>query len=96
MDSTENLPYNIPRILGPKDRSELVEYLVDKRHSEVTIDCSPLEKIGSLDMQVFLSAAKTWQADSCTFRVININDSVISDLSFLGCNDLKLIGAEPK
>lgn len=94
MDNSENEHYVLPRLMRPEDRINLVEYLVEKRHSEVTIDCSVLEKLGALDLQVFLSAAKTWEADSCAFQLLNINEDVITNLSHFGCTDLHIIGAK--
>lgn len=77
-----------PVMLAPKldvpAASDLLAALRDNTDQELILDMSDVKLLGSLCLQVLLSAAKTAQADGRMMTIVNASDRVIEQMRLMG------------
>lgn len=56
------------------------------RGAPVEVDASAVSRTGAQALQVIVSAARTWEADGCEFKIVRPSDEFISSISLLGLN----------
>lgn len=74
----------LPPVLDLRAAKPLADQLLSLRGNSVKLDASKVEKIGGQCIQVFLSAAKTWEADCSDIEVVSPSPAFLAGLQTLG------------
>ena len=62
--------------------------LLGRRGHPVTLDASPVRRIGGQCLQVLLSAQATWSADGAAFQIIDPSPEFADGLALMGASHL--------
>lgn len=79
---TRDLP--LPPRLDFASVDALHAALRDAQGADITLDGSGVTHLGSCGLQLLISAAKTWDRDGHSLRVVNPSDRFIDHLTTLG------------
>lgn len=74
----------LPAVLDLRAAKPLADQLLGLRGNSVKLDASKVEKLGGQCVQVFLSAAKTWEADCADIEVTSPSAAFLAGLQTLG------------
>ena len=81
----------LPEILDVTAAGPLTKSLLALRGSDVEVDASQVRRLGGQCLQVLISAANTWQADSCSLGVVAPSSEFVAGLKLLGLAPSALI-----
>lgn len=79
--------------LGSMAAGDLYNQLAEHRGSQIVLNGSKVEQLGTLCMQILVSASKTWSTDGQGFEIIEPSETFISALNVVGLEHA-LIGLE--
>lgn len=83
-DLTAASPLLLPERLGLGAVDELHKELLERRADNLTVDARHVSHIGTLCLQLLIAAAKEHKANGTTFRITNMGDSCVHQLSLFG------------
>lgn len=72
--------------LNTRGALKLLEEIRAARGVDVTVDASRVEALGTLALQVLLSARRTWVADGHAFSIGQVSDHMQGALALTGLN----------
>jgi chemotaxis protein CheX len=81
--------------LGPAEATDLADKLRTLRGTPLEIEAHSVRRLGGLCVQVLISAAATWRADSIALRLIEPSPEVEESLRLLGLSADALSAGEP-
>ena len=89
MDPTENAStpprtIELPDALDLPVAASLAESLLKLVGEDLAIDASKVQRLGASCLQVLLSAARTWRAESTSLTLVHGSERFIDDLRLLG------------
>ncbi|MBM9594386.1 STAS domain-containing protein [Roseitranquillus sediminis] len=70
--------------LDQKAAIALADELRGQRGADLDLDAAASRHIGSLAVQVIVSAARTWAASGHALRLVNVSDACVEQLGLLG------------
>ncbi|MBD8553490.1 STAS domain-containing protein [Rhizobium sp. CFBP 8762] len=74
----------LPAVLDLNAASALKTQLLALRGSPVTIDAGQVDRLGTLCLQVLVSAGRTWEADNLPYTYENASDAFAKTTALLG------------
>ncbi|MEZ2132258.1 MULTISPECIES: STAS domain-containing protein [unclassified Sinorhizobium] len=85
---------SLAAVLDLNEASALRGKLVSMRGSNLKIDASGVERMGTLCVQVLMSAAKTWDEDKLSFTFSKVSDAFQKTMQLIGVNIDHLLAKE--
>jgi chemotaxis protein CheX len=85
---------NLAAVLDLNEASTLRSKLMGLRGSNVAIDASGVERLGTLCVQVLLSAAKTWNEDKLSFTFSKVSEAFQKTMQMIGVDMDHLLAKE--
>jgi len=85
---------NLAAVLDLNEASTLRSKLMDMRGSNVAIDASGVERLGTLCVQVLLSAARTWNEDKLSFTFTKVSEVFQRTMQVIGVDIEHLLAKE--
>ncbi|TCL75587.1 STAS domain-containing protein [Rhizobium sp. BK251] len=85
---------NLAAVLDLNEASALRGKLVSMRGSNLTIDASGVERVGTLCAQVLMAAARTWEDDKLSFKFSKVSDAFEKTMQLIGVNFDHLLSKE--
>lgn len=85
---------SLAAVLDLNEASALRGKLVSMRGSNLKIDASGVERIGTLCVQVLMAAAKTWDEDKLSFTFSKVSDAFQKTMQLIGVNIDHLLAKE--
>ena len=85
---------SLDSVLDMNAASGLHATLLGLRGSDLEIDASTVEKVGTLCVQVLMSASKTWEEDQKTLTFSQMSDSLMKTMQLSGVNYELLLAKE--
>lgn len=70
--------------LDQKAAIALADELRELRGSDLCLDAQATTHIGTLAIQTFIAAARSWADDGHSLKLINVSDACVDQLSLLG------------
>lgn len=77
----------LPEILDMNAAEQLKADFLGRRHSQISVDASRVQRLGGLCLQVILSAAETWAKDGCAFAIVNVSPAFEENARAMGAWD---------
>ena len=84
----------LPSVLDLNAASRLHEQVLALKGKDIAVDASDVIRVGAQCIQILLSAARSWQADSLAFAVSQTSDAFENTLQLLGISDESLLPKE--
>ncbi len=85
---------SLAAVLDLNEASALRGTLMRLRGSNVAIDASGVERIGTLCVQVIMAAAKTWDEDKLSFTFSKVSDAFQKTMQVIGVDISHLLAKE--
>jgi chemotaxis protein CheX len=85
---------SLAAVLDLNEASALRGKLMGLRGSEVAVDASGVERVGTLCVQVIMAAAKTWDEDKLSFTFSKVSDAFQKTMQLIGVNIDHLLAKE--
>ncbi|ASW05522.1 MULTISPECIES: STAS domain-containing protein [unclassified Rhizobium] len=85
---------SLAAVLDLNEASALRGTLMGLRGSNVAIDASGVERIGTLCVQVIMAAAKTWDEDKLSFTFSKVSDAFQKTMQVIGVDISHLLAKE--
>ena len=85
---------SLAAVLDLNEASSLRGTLMGLRGSNVAIDASGVERIGTLCVQVIMAAAKTWDEDKLSFTFSKVSDAFQKTMQVIGVDISHLLAKE--
>ena len=85
---------SLAAVLDLNEASALRGKLVSMRGSNLKIDASGVERMGTLCVQVLMAAAKTWDEDKLSFTFSKVSDAFQKTMQLIGVNIDHLLAKE--
>lgn len=85
---------SLAAVLDLNEASALRGKLVSMRGSNLKIDASGVERMGTLCVQVLMAAAKTWDEDKLSFTFSKVSDAFQKTMQLIGVNVDHLLAKE--
>ncbi|MGO4439386.1 STAS domain-containing protein [Rhizobium sp. RAF56] len=85
---------NLAAVLDLNEASTLRSKLMGLRGSNVAIDASGVERLGTLCVQVLLAAAKTWNEDKLSFTFSKVSEAFQKTMQMIGVDMDHLLAKE--
>ncbi len=85
---------SLAAVLDLNEASALRGMLMGARGSNVAIDASGVERIGTLCVQVIMAAAKTWDEDKLSFTFSKVSDAFQKTMQVIGVDISHLLAKE--
>ena len=85
---------SLAAVLDLNEASALRGKLVSMRGSNLTIDASGVERVGTLCAQVLMAAARTWEDDKLAFKFSKVSDAFEKTMQLIGVNFDHLLSKE--
>jgi chemotaxis protein CheX len=74
----------LPAVLDLKAAAPLASAFLERQGAEIAVDASRVERLGGQCLQVLLSAAFTWKADTLRFGIVEPSAAFLDALALLG------------
>ena len=74
----------LPEFLDLRAALPLRQALLERRGEDLEVDASGVRRLGTLCLQVLISAMSTWAADSCQLVFLNPSPAFVEGLDRLG------------
>jgi chemotaxis protein CheX len=87
---------SLAAVLDLNEASTLRTKLTGLRGSNVVIDASGVERVGTLCVQVIMAAAKTWNEDKLSFTFSKVSDAFQKTMQLIGVDIDHLLAKEIK
>jgi chemotaxis protein CheX len=85
---------SLAAVLDLNEASTLRSKLMGVRGSNVAIDASGVERMGTLCVQVLMAAAKTWDEDKLSFTFSKVSDAFQKTMQLIGVDIDHLLAKE--
>ena len=81
-------------VLDLNEASTLRDKFMGLRGSNVVIDASAVERVGTLCVQVIMAAARTWDEDKLSFTFSKVSDAFQKTMQVIGMDISHLLAKE--
>lgn len=81
---TRTATFTLPEMFETSAASTIHQQLLAHRYKALTIEAMHVRRVGTLSLQVMLSAARTWSADGVLFKVENASSELLDAIALLG------------
>jgi chemotaxis protein CheX len=89
-----NKAIKLAAVLDLNEATALRGKLMKLRGSNVAVDASHVERIGTLCAQVLMAAAKTWDEDKLTFTFSKVSEAFQKTMQLIGVDIDHLLAKE--
>jgi len=88
--------HSLPEYLDMSAAEFLKKDLLEFRGSDLSLDASQVQRVGTLCVQILLSARKTWQSDGKKFEITQATEELFDAIRQIGLGpeDLSIAGEE--
>ncbi len=76
----------LPECCDTNAARAIMSEFISARGASVEVDASGVSRAGAQSLQVIVSAARTWEADGCEFKIVRPSDEFINSITLLGLN----------
>ena len=81
-------------VLDLNEATALRDKLMALKGSNLTIDASAVERVGTLCAQVLMAGAKTWEADKRTYTFASASEPFLKTMQLIGIDIEHLLAKE--
>ncbi|QFY59048.1 STAS domain-containing protein [Rhizobium grahamii] len=85
---------NLSAIIDLNEASSMRDKFLSLRGSDLSIDASAVERVGTLGAQVLMAAAKTWDQDNLAFTFSKASDAFQKTMQLIGVDIHHLLAKE--